>query len=151
MPLTYSLRPKMTEKFICAFSKILWDTDLIASRFMLFLAEVLWGILLLWPGDSFNRFYYHNMLFLAPENVWGVLFLITGILQFIIIMRRIFHSMFARIFAVWNSIIWLVTIFCLAAIYPPSAAISGEISLAIVALWIFLRPYILSKGYKYAS
>lgn len=144
------LRPIMTKKFISAFSKILWDSDLIASRFMLAFAEFLWGILLLWPGDTFNRQYYHNMAYLMSENVWGILFLITSIFQFSIVIRNILHSRLARIFAIWNTFIWITAVTSLVLIYPPSAAMGGEISLMLVAIWIWVRPYILAEGYKRA-
>ena len=52
-------------------SRALFDSDLIASRLALFLAEALWAIMLFWPGDTFDRPTYSEMAKLAPELVWG--------------------------------------------------------------------------------
>lgn len=150
MFLSYTLRPTMTDKFITAFSKLIWDSDLIASRFTLALAEAIWGIFLLFPGNTFDRGYYHSMSIIAPEEVWGVLFVSSSIFQFIIVMRNVLHSKFARCFAAWNATLWVVTIGGLAIIYPLSAALGGELALSCAAVWIFIRPYILAEGYKRA-
>lgn len=151
MPIRCTLRPTMTHRFITALSRILWDTDLLASRFTLALAELLWGILLLLPGSTFERAYYHNMASVAGEDMWGLIFIATAITQFSIVLHGDLHNRFARIFAGWNMTLWVTTIGSLLLIYPPSAALAGEISLVCAATWIFVRPYILAEGYKRAK
>jgi hypothetical protein len=39
----------------------------------------------------------------------------------------------------------------LVSMYPPPAAIGGDIALAFASGWVFIRPYILSEGYKRAG
>jgi hypothetical protein len=56
-----------------------------------------------------------------------------------------FHSRFARYFAGWNALLWCYTVVgMMISVYPPPAAIGGEIALSVLALWIFARPYALS-------
>ena len=131
-----------------ACSRALWDSDLIASRLTLFLAEILWALMLIWPGDTFGRPTYNLMSVVATEGTWAVLFLISATLQMYIILSENFRSAFAHCFAGWNAMLWVfVVVSMLGSVYPPPAAIGGEISLAVLAVWIFIRPYFLTMMY----
>jgi hypothetical protein len=141
----------MTQKFIKALSRILWDSDLIASRFTLALGEFFWAVMLLWPGDTFGRPTYTHMATVMNEELWGILFLVSSIIQLSIILRNVLHSHFARCFAFWNAILWGYTVLSMMiSVYPPPAAIGGELSMALMAVWIWCRPYILAEGLKRA-
>jgi hypothetical protein len=136
---------------IPALSRVLFDTDMIMARFMLGASELTWFILLIWPGETFTRPTYFYMRQVAPEHVWALLFLVTGLIQIGIVFSGDLHSTFARNFANWNAFLWATTVgMMLFAIQPPPAAISGEIVLAITAVWICVRPYILMRGIEYA-
>ncbi len=133
-------------------TRILWDTDLVASRFTLALGEFAWAIMLLWEGDSFGRPTYAHMALVANEEIWGILFALSGATQLTILLMNDLHSKFARYFAGWNSMLWCYTVWSmLTSVYPPPAAIGGEIALALAALWIWIRPYILAEGYRHAG
>lgn len=119
---------------------IVYGSDLVATRFLLGFAELLWAITLLWPGDTFGRPTYHGMQAFASENVWGVVFLFSAFMQFQILASRKFNSQFAVAFAGWNSLLWIfVVVSMYMSVYPPPAAISGEFALALGASWIFVR------------
>ena len=45
---------KNNNRALHGMSSALFDSDLIASRLALFLAEALWAIMLFWPGDTFD-------------------------------------------------------------------------------------------------
>ena len=135
-------------RYYKACSRALWDSDLIASRLTLFLAELLWALMLLWPGDTFDRPTYHLMSVLATEGAWSVLFLTSATIQLYIVLSENFRSAFAHCFAGWNAMLWVfVVVSMVGSVYPPPAAIGGEISLAVLALWIFIRPYFLMIMY----
>ena len=141
----------MPNKFIKAVNKLMWDTDLIGSRLTLSLAEALWALLLLWPGEVFSRPPYINMVRIMNEECWGVIFLITSIIQISIVLTDKMHNIFARYFAIWNASLWVFVVgSILISVYPPPALIGGEITMAITAIWIYIRPYILAKGYHNA-
>lgn len=128
-------------------TRAIFDSDLISTRLTLALAEALWFFMLLWPGDTFDRPTYFLMSLAAPECVWALIFGVTAVLQFIIVLRGCFQDGWARIFATWNAGLWCYTVgSMMLSVYPPPAAIAGEISLTVAALWIWARPLLLEIG-----
>lgn len=120
--------------------ELVYGSDLMATRFLLGVAELLWAATLLWPGDTFGRPTYHGMQQMFNEETWGFIFLFSSFMQFQILANRNFHNALAVTFAGWNSLLW---IFCVVSmymsVYPPPAAISGELALALGASWVFVR------------
>ena len=142
----------MNKVVIPAMSRVLFDSDLIITRLMLGFSELLWAILLLWPGDTFSRPTYHVMSEIASEEMWALVFLVTGAVQFTIVGMEHFHSTFARYFAAWNAALWtFVVVGMFLSVYPPPAAISGEVALMFAAVWIWIRPAILMMGMARAN
>lgn len=136
----------MPDKAISAFSRALFDTNMVTSRLLLALSEFWWALLLLWPGDTFGRPTYTIMSEVMHEEMWGIVFLATSIMQLTIIKKEDFHCREARWFAFYNMILWVYVVSSmLRSVYPPPAAISAEISLAIASFWIWFRPYLLCK------
>ncbi len=142
----------MANKYIYALSRAIWDSDLIGTRITLFLGELSWAIMLFWVGDTFSRPTYAHMSMLFNEEVWGTIFLISAFTQLSIILMNDMHGKFARYFACWNASLWMYVVWSMiVSVYPPPAAIGGEIALALGAAWVWLRPYILAEGYKRAG
>lgn len=138
---------ELKERLVFNLSKALWDSDLIGSRLALFLSEILWAVMLLWPGNTFDRSTYSIMQMITTEEILGCLFLLTAFCQISIVLWDNIHSIFARYFSVWNAVLWVsIVVSMLLAVQPPPAAIGGEIALAFVAVWIWIRPYILARG-----
>ena len=122
----------------------IFDSDLIATRLLLAFSEFLWAVMLFWPGDSFGRQAYVLMSELATEEVWACVFGLTSYLQLRIVLGNRQHTLWAHYFALWNSLLWAVVVgSMLLSVYPPPAAIAGEISLMIAAAWVWVRPMIL--------
>lgn len=135
-------------KVIRGLSKALWDSDLIATRVSLAIAELLWAIMLFWPGDTFGRPTYKAMSHVMAEEAWALLLLFSAVIQITIVMGEHIHTTFSRIFAGWNAALWVFLVgSMLISVYPPPAAIGGEMSLAFAAVWVWLRPYILKDMY----
>lgn len=133
---------------IIGLSRGLWDSDLIATRISLSIAEFFWATMLLWPGDTFGRPTYAVMSHLMTEEAWGMVLLLSAVTQLTIVMEENFYSQFARMFSAWNACLWVFLVLSmLLSVYPPPAAIGGEIALAFGACWIWLRPYILQGMY----
>lgn len=134
------------DKLVAAFSRAMFDTHMVSARIMLGLSELVWAILLWWPGESFDRPSYKVMSYVMPEDCWGWIFLLTCFMQFSIITKGEFHSREARNFAAFNAVLWVfVAVSIICSVYPPPAAISGEIVLAITASWIWFRPFLMCK------
>jgi hypothetical protein len=138
-------------KMTSALSRALFDSDLIASRLMLAIAELLWSTLLMWPGDTFTRPTYTGMAHVMHEEAWALVFLVSAATQFSIVIQADYHCRLARYFAAWNAVLWaFCVVSMLMSVYPPPAAISGEIALTLAAAWIWLRPFIILKGIEHA-
>jgi hypothetical protein len=60
--------------------EVLFD-DMVATRVLLALAELLWAINLLWPGNTFDRAPYAGLAAVTHEEIWGLLFLVTAYVQ----------------------------------------------------------------------
>ena len=120
--------------------ELIYGSDLHATRFLLGVAELVWALALFWPGDTFGRPTYAVMAGVASEEVWATAFLLTSFIQFHILFHGSYHSRCATVFAGWNAMLW---IFCVLAmymsVYPPPAAISGELAMAVGASWVFVR------------
>lgn len=127
--------------------RLAFYTDLVGVRFLLAVAEVVWAITLAWPGDTFGRPTYTAMSHVMSEEAWALLFAMSGITQFILLYQEDFHSKFSQFFAGWNTVLWwYVCISMYMSVYPPPAAISGELALAIGASWVFIRTgYVLER------
>lgn len=130
-------------------SRAIFDSDLISTRLTLALAEALWCLMLLWPGDTFDRPTYSLMADAAPEMVWALIFGITSILQFAIVLQDDFHSAWPRVFATWNAGLWAFVVgSMMLSVHPPPAAIGGEAALVVAALWIWARPLLIERGVR---
>lgn len=137
----------MTRNIIPAATRALFDSDLVATRMILALAEWVWVVLLLWPGDTFSRYPYQLMAHVMPEPAWALAFMLMAAMQTTIVLTESFHTLYAKAFAGINAVLWIfVVTSMLLSVHPPPAAISGEIALAFGALWIWVRPMILMRG-----
>ena len=43
------------QKLLQGLSRALWDSDMVATRVSLAIGEFLWAVMLLWPGETFDR------------------------------------------------------------------------------------------------
>ena len=142
----------MNKRLVHGMSKAIFDSDLVATRLGLFLGELLWAVMLLWPGDTFDRPTYSQMGEIAPEIAWAFAFLVSAFLQIGIVIYEQFHTTWAKCFAIWNALLWSCAIvLMLLGVYPPPAAIGGEIALTVSAVWIAVRPIILDRGAKHVA
>ena len=125
-------------------SRAFFDSDLVATRLMLFVGELAWAVMLWWPGDTFARPTYDYMGHLANETLWAIAFTGTALMQLHIVAFELHDSARARVFAVWNAALWCGAVgMMLASVYPPPAAIGMEIAGMLGACWIAIRPLIL--------
>lgn len=126
-------------------SAAIFDSELIATRMTLALAEVLWAILLWWPGEIFDRPAYAGMHSVMGEHAWGLIFALSAATQVSIVALGHACWAYARLFSAWNAVLWCYVVgSMLLSVYPPPAAIAGEISMAVCAAWVFVRPLLLS-------
>ena len=140
-----------TDKILDSLTHTLWNTNMVMTRLLMGVAEFFWFLLLMWPGDTFGRPTYAHMVQVMSEESWALVFFLSSVTQFIIVMRRDFHNALARYFAAWNMVLWVYVVgSMLLSVYPPPAAISAEITLALASVWIWARPYLLLRGIERA-
>lgn len=116
-----------------AFSRALWDSDLIASRVVLAGAGLLRGLMMLWPREA-----------LTSEHLWAMAFVFVAFFQIYILATERFYDPVSRLFAGFSASVWCIST-CLMALSgnQSPAETSGNIMLSIAALWIFARPYVI--------
>ena len=118
-----------------------------SARFLLALAETIWFIALAWPGDTFERPTYSVMAGIAPESVWAGVFLASAFCQWSIFFNGNYHAKLSVIFSGWNMVLWwFVSVSMYLSVYPPPAAISGELALAFGASWVYVRSGVGAVG-----
>ena len=140
-------RPFLDQSPTSRVASLLRDSDYIATRLTLALAELMWALTLAWPGDTFGRPTYDYMSRLMGETSWAYTFLITGLAQLAIAMIGDCRSRYATAFAAWNATLWVsCTVAMYLSVYPPPAAISGETALAFAAATIFVRSFFRLRG-----
>jgi hypothetical protein len=137
----------MTNLMYERLARIVFYSDLHGTRFLLGVAELLWFVTLLMPGDTFSRPTYLIMSHVMSEEAWAFLFAMSGITQLTIVFTNNYDSKFAVTFAGWNSVLWWYVVLSMyLSVAPPPAAISGETALAIGAAWVFIRSGFPCKG-----
>ena len=140
---------RIRKSFYKRLAEVIFDTDLVGVRLTLFLGEVFWAIGFIWPGETTARPIYDVVSRVGGDAFWAFVFMMSAATQITIIMQDDLHSCFARYFAGWNATLWsFCCISALFSVYPPPAAMGGETALALAAIWIWIRPYILEYGEK---
>lgn len=126
--------------------ELIFDSDFIGTRLTLAVAELIWAITLLCPGDSLSNPAYSWMKSIAAEEVWGLVFLLTAWAQWSLLLIGDFTCHPTRVFAGWNAVLWVVIA---AGSFPPPTTISVEIALALSAVWIWVNPWVLTLTNKW--
>lgn len=123
------------------FLMVAYFSDMIGVRFSLALGAILWGLMLFWPGETFDRPTYTLMSKFAPELAWASLFLVQGMYAMYDVLFPSEKSRTAMILdAALGCVLWTLSCICmLFSVYPPPAAIAGEISLALASWWNLVR------------
>lgn len=130
----------MFKRTTCRALHVAFRSDLHGVRMLLAMSELIWAVTLFWPGDTFGRPTYSVMAAVAPEWLWGLIFLATAVVQWRILISGHYHGRFAVSFAAFNSLLWwFVVVSMYLSVYPPPAAISGELALAFGAAWVWVR------------
>ena len=141
----------MTNSIYRKTSFLLFRADLIGTMFTLGISELIWAITLFWPGNTFDRPVYGLMSSISKEEIWALIFLLSGVTQITIAMHNCIDHWFSKLFAGWSAALWIsVVIAGYAGIYPPPANMGGDAALALASVWIWVRPFIIQKGEAYA-
>lgn len=125
-----------------------FDSNTEATRVVVAIGSLLWGIMLLMPGDTFSRPMFSVLNGTLSENTWGMLFLGHGIISCL----SIVFSRCGRICFIFDGVagcfLWsAVTIgMLLSSVYNSTtpefsfpAATSPSIAITLAAWWLLFR------------
>lgn len=114
-------------------------SELRIGQSLSFMSAVMWVICLLWPGETMQRPTYHVMSAFGDDVSWAIVFILVSLLQGTRLL--VASSVPRKLASVINGVvafIWVFTsISMIASVYPPPAAIAGEIVVTIASVWVF--------------
>ena len=139
--------------------ELMFKSDLEATRFTLALGAIFIGLGFLWPVDTFptaaqlaagtGRHTYALMARIAPEEAWGIAFLVQGALMLHSLLTANYNCRLLWLDAFFGMVLWTVSISaCYLAYwngfehlmeYRPPAIMGGEVAAAMASWWIFIR------------
>lgn len=121
--------------------QLAYHSDLHVTRIILAISEIIWGLSLVMPGETFTRSKtYSGMAQIASENIWGIIWLASGIIQFLIVYKNEYHSISAVWFAGLNAMLWWIVVLSLYLnVWPMNSVASGDAALCIGATWVWIR------------
>lgn len=146
---------------------VLFRSDLVALRLTLGMGSIFTGLGFLWPVPTFpteaqilsgqGRHTYVLMAQIAPEYIWGCLFLLQGLTMMYCLVRN-YHSRFMLwCDAALGAILWCTAVIaCYAAYwkgwgnlftYRPPAIMGMEVAGAFMSLIIFIRYSVPKQPY----
>lgn len=139
--------------------RLLFQSDLEATRFTLALGAIFIGLGFLWPVDTFpteaqltagtGRHTYALMARIMSENLWGIAFLTQGCVMLHSLLFERYNSRLLWLDAFFGMLLWTVSISaCYLAYwngfdhiteYRPPAIMGGEVAAAMASWWVFIR------------
>ena len=128
--------------------RLAFDSSTEAVRVTVAIGSLLWGIMLLMPGETYSRPMFSVLVTTAPEEIWGLLFLAHGVIAALAIV----FSRCGRICFLFDGItgclLWsAVTIgMLLSSVYNTitpefsfPAATAPSIAITLAAWWLVFR------------
>lgn len=134
---------------------IMWRSDLEATRLGLAMGSLLWAAFLFWPGDLFTpaRTTYLVMAEIAPEECWGAMFLLQGVVMMYSLLWGYRSRLSFAVDALLGCVLWTTsTAACFIAhynslaTYQPPDAMSYELVGALASWWCLVRYSLEKKG-----
>lgn len=128
---------------------LLWRSDMEMTRLGLALGAIVVGVLFLWPGELItpSRTTYILMGKVLPENCWGSLFILQGLVMLYSLIYGYRTKILFLVDAVMGCILWSsMVILCFAAhfihsagSYQPPAAMGYDIIGVMTSFWHLVR------------
>lgn len=100
---------------------------------VLAIQALLFGIFFLLPGSAFSTQVYHVLSLIMPEETWGIIFIVSGILEIIVISGRMNRLRIPT--ATLALFLWLIVDLSSWMSNVNSAAVVSYFTFAIIAMW----------------
>lgn len=142
--------------------RLLWCSDLEATRFTLALAALFWAVLLGWSDSLFptpdqievgrGRMTYAIMAQIMTERQWATLWLIQGGVMMWSLLTGVRNHALLLLDAILGVFLWTFCVgsafvvywpkadfFTAITIYHPPAAMAGELAAIAASWWVLIR------------
>jgi len=116
-------------------------------RLLVALCSLTWAASLFLPGEAFQEAPYTIMAAILPESIWGMLFLIVGITNWVMVCRNLLFGKALIVTSFITCLIWTVAISAifysywiepgLNPFFPPTH-MASDFWIAITAWWILV-------------
>lgn len=118
---------------------MIFYSDLRGTKFILGFHNIIWAIMLTWEGNTFSLPTYNTLSAVMSEELWGIVFMLLGFIQWFLLVHNDSNSRFYIAFTGLQSAVLTYCTISLFIMMPPANAIlAGEISLTLAAGWVFI-------------
>lgn len=124
------------------FRETFWHSDLRLVRAAIGLGSLIWAGILILGGVQFERPAYYYLAQVAPQQLWGIGFLLVGVLQFLRAFRGVPTSsgFYACTVAALCAFLWVCVTTALATALNPTPAINaGNIVISLLSCVVLVR------------
>ena len=116
-------------------------------RLTIGIGSLLWGVMLLWSGNTFDMRGYTYMGRIASEEAWGIAHLLHGCTAIYSMLTGAKSRLIWLTDPILGCVLWTATAFCLVMAGPPAnAAIAPDLVGALVSWWLLVRYEGESRG-----
>jgi len=135
---------EMKNRFLLFWYKLI-NADLWPARLYIALSSLLWSLLLFWPSSTFESQTYTLMFHFASKTTWAVMFGFVGLFGLVTLFYDLRNRAALFFDAAFSCVLWTGScVAILLSVYPAPAAISAEITTAMLSWWI-LATYPLQR------
>ncbi|WP_396189877.1 hypothetical protein [Flavobacterium sp.] len=116
-------------------------------RLLVALCSLTWAVSLFLPGEAFSEAPYTIMAAIAPENLWGMFFLMIGIANWVIVCKGLFLQRTLIVVSFITCLVWTVSISAifysywieptLNSFFPPTH-MASDFWIATTAWWLLV-------------
>lgn len=130
------IRSLKVDQWLCK----IFNYSPVGIKYAVGIGSLLWGIMLLLPNQAYVVPLFAAMQDLMTENLWGLLFLIHGVISLYCTITYK-KDLFAFICdATYGMLLWTtVTVALVLSSISILAHLSAQIILSICTLWLFIR------------
>ena len=119
---------------------LLMRSDIEPLRFFVAVSSLLWGILLLMPGETFDRQTYALMSQMGPELLWAAAHITHGVASVYSLLTGAKGRVIFTLDPLLGAFLWTTSgAAMMLAVYPVPAAIAPHLVGAVAAWWLLVR------------
>jgi hypothetical protein len=145
-------KPSALERILPIIKRLTIEVDLTATRFSLALAETFWAVSLFCTDNALSADHYAAMTQAMGQTSWAVVFTLTALAQWTILISGRYHGRVSAAFAGFDAFLWwyiIIGLFTSAGTLP--AATGSELSLGCAAGWVLIRTGIKRRDIQWMA